>query len=187
MPESVSHGGEDFARQTIALAKALDGLDYFQILKIPETASPEEIKQAYYRESRNYHPDRFYQLAQPELKAAVGRIYKRITEAYVTLRDDSRRSKYLADVSGPDRQRKLRFVEASELELKQDKQQEIGTTPQGRKLFTAGMQDLAAKRLAAAERNFKMAMTYEPANANYKAKRDEAARLLKAATAGTIK
>ena len=170
---------DGFEIEAQALAQILDELDYFQILKVGQGASPVEIKTAYYRESRAYHPDRFFQLPASDLKEAIGRIYKRINEAYVCLRDDARRTKYLTDVSGPDRARKLRFVEASEQELKKDKEQEIGITPQGRKFFMAGLQDLAEKRFAAAERNFKMAITYEPANLNYKAKRDEAAKLVK--------
>lgn len=163
-----------------ALVQVLDELDYFQILKVAQTANPSEIKQAYYRESRAYHPDRFFQVADQALKDAVGRIYKRINEAYVILRDDAKRTKYAADISSPERQKKLRFVEASEQELKKDKEQEIGATPQGRKFFQAGLLDLSAQRFSSAERNFKMALTYEPGNANYKARRDEAAKLLKA-------
>ena len=170
---------EGFEIEAQALAQILDELDYFQILKVGQNASPVEIKTAYYRESRLYHPDRFFQLPGSDLKDAIGRIYKRINEAYVCLRDDVRRAKYLADVSGADRARRLRFVEASEQEMKKDKEQEIGTTPQGRKFFMAGLQDMAAQRFGAAERNFKMAITYEPANPNYKAKRDEAAKLVK--------
>ena len=178
MPE-VPVVDEGFEIEALALAQILDELDYFQILKIVQTASPTEIKTAYYRESRAYHPDRFYQLPASELKDAIGRIYKRINEGYVCLRDDARRSKYVVDVTSADRQKKLRFVEASEQELKKDKEQEIGTTPQGRKFFLAGLQDMAGQRFAAAERNFKMALTYEPNNANYKAKRDEAGKLIK--------
>jgi DnaJ-class molecular chaperone len=170
---------EAFDIEAHALAQVIDELDYFQILKVTQTASPSDIKSAYYRESRAYHPDRFFQLKNLELKEAIGRIYKRINEAYVCLRDDVRRGKYAADVSGPDRPKKLRFVEESEQELKKDKEQEIGATPQGRKFFLAGLTDMAAQRFASAERNFKMALTYEPANANYKAKRDEAAKLVK--------
>ena len=123
---------ETFEIEAAALAQVLDELDYFQILKIGQTAGPSEIKSAYYRESRAYHPDRFYQLPNADLKESIGRIYKRINEAYVCLRDDVKRTKYLADISGPERQKKLRFVEASEQEMKKDKEQEIGTTPQGR-------------------------------------------------------
>ena len=170
---------EGFEIEAQALAQILDELDYFQILKVGHNASPVEIKTAYYRESRAYHPDRFFLLANGDLKDNIGRIYKRINEAYVCLRDDVRRGKYQVDIAGEGRAKKLRFIEASENELKKDKEQEIGTTPQGRKFFLAGLQDMAGQRFAAAERNFKMAITYEPNNANYKAKRDEAAKLVK--------
>src|SRR5205085_5577768 len=109
---------EAFEIEAQALAQILDELDYFQILKIGQQASPADIKAAYYRESRAYHPDRFSTLAPGALKENIGRIYKRINEAYVCLRDDSKRTKYLGDVIGPDRQSKLRFIEASEQELK---------------------------------------------------------------------
>jgi DnaJ-class molecular chaperone len=170
---------EAFEIEAHALAQVLDELDYLQILKVGQNSSPGELKLAYYRESRAYHPDRFLQLENIELRDAIGKIYKRINEAYVCLRDDSKRVKYLADISGADRQKKLRFVEASEQELKKEKEQEVGATPQGRKFFMAGLADLAAQRFASAERNFKMALTYEPANVNFKAKRDEAAKLVK--------
>ena len=170
---------EAFQIETQALAQILEELDYFQILKIGQNASPNEIKAAYYRESRAYHPDRFSTLEAGELKDNIGRIYKRINEAYVCLRGDVKRMKYKADVLGPDRQKKLRFVEASEQELKKEKEQEVGATPQGRKFFMAGLADMAAQRFASAERNFKMALTYEPNNPNFKAKRDEAGKLIK--------
>src|SRR3954469_20479712 len=170
---------EAFQIEAQALAQVLDELDYFQVLKIGQNASPPEIKASYYRESRAYHPDRFSTLPQSELKEMIGRIYKRINEAYVCLREDVKRTKYLADILGPDRQKKLRFVEASEQEMKKEKEQEVGATPQGRKFYMAGLADMAAQRFAAAERNFKMALTYEPANANYKAKATEAGKLVK--------
>jgi DnaJ-class molecular chaperone len=170
---------EGFEIEAQALAQVLDELDYFQILKVGQAGSPNDIKAAYYRESRAYHPDRFYQMSNVELKEAIGKIYKRINEAYVCLRDDTKRVKYLADILSPDRQKKLRFVEASEQEMKKEKEQEVGATPQGRKFFMAGLSDMAAQRFASAERNFKMALTYEPNNSNFKAKRDEAAKLVK--------
>jgi curved DNA-binding protein CbpA len=170
-----------FEIEVQALMQVLDELDYFQILKVPTSADPGAIKLAYYRESRAYHPDRFHQIPSTDLKEAVGRIYKRINEAYVTLRDDAKRTKYATDVSGPERPKKLRFIEESEQELKKEKEAEVGTTPQGRKFFQAGMLDLMAQRWASAERNFKMALTYEPTNANYKTRREEAAKQVKAA------
>jgi len=157
-----------------ALAARLSTLDYFQILNVANSATPPEIKAAFHRWSREFHPDRFYQVADKELKHRVNEVYKRITEAYYVLRDDVKRKTYLSDISGPERARKLRFTEAAELETKaavrKEQEEQIGTHPKGRQFFQAGMADFDAQKWAAAERNFKMALTFEPANARYKEK-----------------
>ena len=82
---------EGFEIEAQALAQVLDELDYFQVLKVAQSASPGEIKAAYYRESRSYHPDRFSTLPPSDMKENIGRIYKRINEAYVCLRDEEER------------------------------------------------------------------------------------------------
>ena len=167
----------EFEIQTNAVAQILDELDYFQILHIEQTANPAVIKAAYYRESRQYHPDRYFTLPDVGLRDAIGRIYRRINEAYVVLRDDTKRTKYITDISGADRHAKLRYNEASEQEQK--KSQEVGTTPQGKKFYAQAQLDLNAGRHAAAERNFKMALMYEKDNPNYKAGADAAAKAQK--------
>jgi hypothetical protein len=97
-------------------AERLDMLDYFELLGISTDASAAVVKRAFYTESRAYHPDRFFHLTDEAFKAQVHEVYKRVTEAYFVLRDDTRRRKYLDDVTGPDRARKLRFDELSEKE-----------------------------------------------------------------------
>ena len=160
-----------------ALAARLKTLDYFQILSLEKDATPAEIKAAFHRWSRAYHPDRFYQLADSELKHRVNEVYKRITEAYYVLRDDAKRKGYLSDISGPDRAQKLRFTEASEVETKaairKEQEEQIGTHPKSRQLFHAAMADIDAQRWQAAERNLKTALTFEPANPRYKEKLTE--------------
>jgi DnaJ-class molecular chaperone len=161
-----------FLAEVEALAGALDQLDYYGVLKIPQSASPAEIKAAYYRESRAYHPDRFAAAPDPRLREVVGRVYRRITEAYTVLRDDRKRARYLADVGGPDRARKLRFTEAEEAAVKEEQKKKIeeqfGQTPNGRKFFQAALKDVEASRWDAAERALKSALMYEPENARFK-------------------
>src|SRR4051794_26157783 len=91
-----------FLIEAEALATIVDELDYFQILKIDAKARPDEVKQAYFRESRLYHPDQFFGMPASPGKQAIGKIYKRVNEAWVVLRDDAKRSRYLADIAGPD-------------------------------------------------------------------------------------
>ncbi|RKG95501.1 molecular chaperone DnaJ [Corallococcus sp. CA053C] len=150
----------------------LDQTDYFELLSLDRSAVPADIKKAFYRESRIYHPDRFFQLESKPLKEQVHELYKRVTEAYYVLRDDTKRKKYLADIAGPDRAQKLRFTDASEAEtkaaVKKEQEEQIGTHPKGRQFYAQAQKDLEAGNPSAAERNLKMALTYEPANARYK-------------------
>ena len=174
VPPAVAQAPADPEAQLAWKAERLDTLDYFELLGVPTTATAAEVKRAFYRESRAYHPDRFFHLEDEAFKTRVHEVYKRVTEAYYVLRDDVRRPKYLADVNGPDRARKLRFDEASEQEtkaaVKQQAVEQIGLNPKARQLYQTALGDLEKGNLAAAERGLKMALTYEPQNALYKEK-----------------
>jgi DnaJ-class molecular chaperone len=160
----------------------LDQMDYFEVLMVEKTSAPADIKRAFYRESRAYHPDRFFHLDNKELKDRVNDLYKRVTEAYYVLRDDAKRRLYLADITGPERAQKLRFTESSEAETraasKRQVDEQIGVHPKGRQFYQTGAADADAGRWASAERNLKMALTYEPANARYKEKLAEVQKVL---------
>jgi len=163
---------ESFRIEVEALVQALDQLDYFAVLKLPQDASPADIREAYHRESRAYHPDRFAALPDPPLRELVGRIYRRINEAYTVLRDDARRRKYVGDINGPDRAGKLRFTEADEVEVKEAQkrrvEEQLGQTPNGRKFFAAALADIQGGRWDAASRALQMAIMYEPQNPRFK-------------------
>jgi DnaJ-class molecular chaperone len=160
------------ATELARLASALDDEDYFQMLQLPQRAVSGDIKRAFYRESRVYHPDRFYHLPSDDAKEHINTIYKRITEAYYVLRDDAKRKKYLADLAGPDRASKLRYSEASDAEQKAETkkaaEEEFGANPKSRQFFKSALADLAAQNWSSAERNLKMGLTYDPANQKFK-------------------
>lgn len=165
-------------RATVAAqSMALGELDYFQILQLEESATPAEIKRAFYRESRVYHPDRFFQFKDLELRDLINNIYKRVTEAYYVLRDDAKRRKYIADINGPQRTEKLRFSETAETETKQlqkkEVEEQVGSTPKGRQLYAAALKDIEAGQWSAAERNLKTALMYEASNSKYREKLNE--------------
>jgi len=171
-------------------AERLDSLDYFELLGVATDASAAVVKRAFYTESRAYHPDRFFHLTDEAFKTRVHDVYKRVTEAYFVLRDDTRRRKYLADVTGPERATKLRFDEVSEKETqaatKKQAEEQIGTHPKGRQLYAAGLAEADREQYSAAERTLKMALTYEPQNALYKEKLAEVQAKLFEASRGDV-
>lgn len=67
---------------------ATDFKDYYSILGISKTATPEEIKQAFRKLARKFHPD-----VNPNNKQAEAR-FKEVNEAYEVLSDPDKRKKY---------------------------------------------------------------------------------------------
>jgi curved DNA-binding protein CbpA len=159
-----------FWPQLQQLAQTIDGLDYFQILNLPTTASGPQIKSSYYGLARALHPDKFFHLDDVDTKASVHKIYKRITEAYMVLKDEPKRLKYIHDISGPDRERKLRFTEESEAEQKEQAKaaHKVAKTPKGEQMYNTAMVDLANGRFDAAYKALQSATLFEPQNAELK-------------------
>jgi DnaJ-domain-containing protein 1 len=173
-PPGSSLDTREFEAELALKVMGLDSADYFEVLGVGTAASTAEIKRAFHQMSRLYHPDRFFQETDAELKRHVGTLYKRMTEAYYVLKDDVRRQKYAVDIGGAERAKKLRYTEATEAELKaevQKKSEEVyGSNPKARQFYKTALADIEKENWQNAERNLKSALTFEMSNANFKGK-----------------
>lgn len=145
-----------------ALARMLDRVDYYRLLKVEPRAPLPQIRKAYHQARRRFDPDSFLQ-AEGEIRSAVDQIARRITEGYLVLRDARRRSAYDSALAGGT----VRYT--SELEEASAENDEArGTTPNGQRF--SGMAEDEARRgnLPAAIQHMKMALTWEPANESFK-------------------
>jgi len=62
--------------------------NYYEVLGLPRTASPAEIKKQYHNLARQFHPDR------AKDKELAQRLFVQINQAYQTLSDAEKRSQY---------------------------------------------------------------------------------------------
>jgi curved DNA-binding protein CbpA len=68
--------------------------DFYDILDIGRRADPTEVKRAYHRLAKRFHPDRFHGEADKALLARIGSAFAKIAQAYETLKDKQLRAKY---------------------------------------------------------------------------------------------
>lgn len=87
--------------------------DYYNILRVPKTASVGEIKKAYLQLAKENHPDRF---KDPAERDEAGQRFQQITEAFNQLRDDKNRKEYDRSLSKvtktPEEEARLYFKNA---------------------------------------------------------------------------
>lgn len=77
--------------------------DYYQILEIGRDATAPEIKRAFRRLAKRYHPDK-----NPEQIVFAEQMFREICRAYDTLRDKKQKSNYDQTLQTIERQRKAR-------------------------------------------------------------------------------
>jgi len=76
------------------LSTAIMATDLYEVLEIPMTASPEQIRKAYKKKALQTHPDRLPPGATPENKATSEELFRKVNNAYEVLNDPQNRRLY---------------------------------------------------------------------------------------------
>ncbi len=151
-----------------ALAKMLDRVDYYRLLHVERDAQAHEVRAAYQKMRRDFHPDRF-RANDGDTRESVDQIAKRLNESYSVLRDAARRQAYDHGLEHD----RMRYTPESDEEVRADSQASAGMTPSGRKFFALAREEERRGEFAKAHANVKMALTFESSNAYFKAKLEE--------------
>lgn len=77
----------------------LDTLSYYEVFRVRPDASPDELRRAFHVFAEAFHPD-VHNWRPPAQKDALGRIYRRGTEAYRVLSEPGLRARYDQSLAG---------------------------------------------------------------------------------------
>lgn len=77
--------------------ESIGRLNYYEILGVSREAGRDEIKRAYFRLAKEYHPDRHFEAGMDSMTPMLEGLFRAITEAYDTLLMEGTRKEYDAE------------------------------------------------------------------------------------------
>ncbi|MBI4653408.1 MAG: DnaJ domain-containing protein [Nitrospirae bacterium] len=96
--EPVEEITTEFIEKMEDIFNKCETLGYYEMLRVEKDASAEEIVKAYYKASKEFHPDRRFSLPSEDLseglKEKLTKVFFYITKAYEVLSDPEKRAEY---------------------------------------------------------------------------------------------
>ncbi len=132
----------------------IEGRNHYQMLGVTEGSTTGEIKKAYFKLAKLYHPDRHFDLEMQDMKGMLETLFARITEAYNTLSSQATRDEY--DLS--------RIKGARKIEFEEDKTDRTGAAINQ---FNRGMKEYKAGNFWGAAEAFQWASRLDAGKARY--------------------
>lgn len=86
--------GEARRREVLDAFEGLRARTHYELLGVPHTAGEEEIKQAYFRLAKRFHPDAHHDAGLSDLRARLEAVFIALGHAYETLREPHSRARY---------------------------------------------------------------------------------------------
>ena len=130
--------------------------NYFRVLDVNDNPTEHEVRVAYYRMAKEYHPDRFFGKASPDVKAKVEEIFRQAAKAYDILNTQEKILQYRNKVETRD--------DAPKTDARIEGVKKIIVAEQH---FQNGKQYLKEKRYARAAGEFRSATEISTSEAEY--------------------
>jgi hypothetical protein len=92
--EQVRRTVDDLRRQIVETFDGMRSLDHFELLGIGREAGAVEVKDAYFRLCKPFHPDAHRDMALEDLQEMRQAVFIRLGQAYDTLRNPESRARY---------------------------------------------------------------------------------------------
>lgn len=144
-------------RQMIMTALAeTTAQDYYRVLGINRNSTDDEIRKAYFKLAKLYHPDRHFLPELADLKQTLETLFTRVHAAYETLNTQAGRNQYNESISPAAVARKKKEQEHAPDEKSRAAEQ-----------FTNGMKAYKVKDFWAAVEAFRWACQLAPENGEY--------------------
>ena len=140
--------GDVFAERVNSFYEGLGAKDHYEILGIEKGSSSEQIRNAYYKLVKNYHPD-VNPNADHDTRVKAEEIFTRITSAYETLSQSDKREEYDSQEEFTDLKNQAKYIYEAEM------------------AFKKGITLLIQRDYAEAEKNIREAVTMNPEESAY--------------------
>lgn len=186
MTEQVALGEAEKLR-VLEMRRTVVHADYYSLLGVAPGVTRRELKRAYYRVSKEFHPDRYYGKNVGSFGPWLAEIFEAASTAFETLSDERARDEYEAALRGesagrdrgkqsqtPGEQARALYNEACALEVNGDSAQALHLfaavariDPRARYLRRAATCAMKADELKTAEEYAKQAAHLEPRDPSF--------------------
>ncbi len=140
--------------------------DYYQLLGIDQRSSATDVQKAYRQCTKRFHPDCFFDVADVALKEVAKEVYKRMIDAYVTLKHPEKRRTYderlAAKTVVPPTVSVTKGADAPAPPPRSAPEDRAPKTAQGKRFFNLALDAIRMGKLDSAKLNLQFGLQLEP-------------------------
>lgn len=161
--------------------------NHFELLGLGRKATTDDVRKAYFKASREFHPDAFFRKNLGSYQKRIERIFKAMKIAYDVLGSDDMRSAYSDSIVwtlSPEEEAEI--VEHARHKEREGKRQQLAFArrlknnpmleriKRARELYQLGLTAIGGERWTEAANHLRLAVTYDPKKRDYQEAYSEA-------------